>query len=483
MTAIFALDGEDFDAIFGRAGAKREPAALFPYAEFVRFDRDAARLTTLRGMAEELLREHFARRPSDNPLRAFAARASRRCGTRCWRARPASSTASPSTRFRQLGANFELLGSHLDWLRPNGEFAAESDGLPTPLVRRQGVAVPGGARLLAQARARAARDARRAGRASMTRCSTGSRPKLSLRTALCARIVEVESAASRSTPAGRSRSTRPATGRDPLRHSRRARAGVAARVPGTLAQALLDGRRDASTICPRSIRSTSGTRRASPIRRRPSCGCTGSRASPTSISTAARRCARTICFTRMRSTIDDARPPCAAHRLSLGRARDRDEERTRALATAHDRAGRPAPYSHHRARPPARLRAADAAVGPWRGVEIDRAWRAAPASTRDMRAAVEDGAPTLRVALEFAERPIEARARLICGGREAELRARVGAPARGDAAPARRAAVDAAYAWRAASSRGRGAHRRSHRIDLGRTGFRDIRVDRGADGA
>jgi hypothetical protein len=121
----FALDGEDFDAIFGRAGETRDPSALFPYAEFVRFDRERAH-DDLRGLAEELAREHFARRPSDNPIRAFAARF-----PALWtvlEARPPCFFHSLAfNTFRQLGANFELLGSHLDWLRPNGDLAAEAE--------------------------------------------------------------------------------------------------------------------------------------------------------------------------------------------------------------------------------------------------------------------------------------------------------------------------------------------------------------------
>jgi hypothetical protein len=120
----FALAGADYDAIFGAAGRPRDPAALFPYAEYARFDapREAGEA---RAIAEALLREHFARRPANNPLRAFVARL-----PGLWailEARPPCFFhAFAFNTFRQLGANFELLGSHLDWLRPDGAFAAES---------------------------------------------------------------------------------------------------------------------------------------------------------------------------------------------------------------------------------------------------------------------------------------------------------------------------------------------------------------------
>ncbi|MBY6241937.1 DUF1839 family protein [Methylosinus sp. Sm6] len=120
----FSLDGEDFDAIFGPEGAERDPAALFPYAEFVRFDRAQPR-DDLREIAEGLLVEHFARRPAKNPLRAFAAAL-----PALWEAllaRPPCFFHSLAfNSFRQVGANFGLLGSHLEWLRPNGAFIAES---------------------------------------------------------------------------------------------------------------------------------------------------------------------------------------------------------------------------------------------------------------------------------------------------------------------------------------------------------------------
>lgn len=122
---FFALGGEDFDAIFGRADSMRDPAALFPYAEFVRFDRVKARIDDARDIAEDLLREHFARRPSDNPLRAFAAGFEASWNELLARP-PAFFHKYAFNTFRQLGADFELLGSHLDWLRPNGEFTAES---------------------------------------------------------------------------------------------------------------------------------------------------------------------------------------------------------------------------------------------------------------------------------------------------------------------------------------------------------------------
>lgn len=115
---FFTLEGEDFDSVFA-------PTTLFPYAEFVRFDREREDVDEARDIASRLLRTHFTRRPQGNPLRAFAAEL-----PSLWRvleARPPSFFHSFAfNTFRQVGANFELLGNHLAWLRQDGAFAAES---------------------------------------------------------------------------------------------------------------------------------------------------------------------------------------------------------------------------------------------------------------------------------------------------------------------------------------------------------------------
>ena len=107
---FFALAGEDYDAIL------RGEGPLFPYAEFVKFERrkrlDAS--TSLR-----ILRRHVARRPLHNPVAAFRDRV---------REQAAAASAKPEgflhkyafNTARQLGMNFELLGAHLAWLDAMG---------------------------------------------------------------------------------------------------------------------------------------------------------------------------------------------------------------------------------------------------------------------------------------------------------------------------------------------------------------------------
>lgn len=116
----FALEGQDYDGIFGQwDGVSAGDLPLFPYAEFVKLDatrpaRDAV------GTAAALLAHHLKRRPKRNPLAAYAAafgRHAERLATKS----PAYFHTYAFNTLRQVGANFELLGSHLEWLGQHGE--------------------------------------------------------------------------------------------------------------------------------------------------------------------------------------------------------------------------------------------------------------------------------------------------------------------------------------------------------------------------
>ncbi len=122
---FFRLEGEDFDGLFHRLDG---PDALpfLPYAEFGRFPVASPDEAHLRREAARLLAVHFARRPADNPVAAFA------------RQFPAQVEAVAERPFgffhkyafntlRQLGANFELAATHLDWLAPDGSLTEASD--------------------------------------------------------------------------------------------------------------------------------------------------------------------------------------------------------------------------------------------------------------------------------------------------------------------------------------------------------------------
>ena len=105
-----ALGGIDYDAVMS-TGA-RSDGDLLPYAERIAFEGAHA---TDPDAALALLRRHLALRPSDNPVAAFRDRV---------REQAEAASARPNAFLhkyafntaRQLGMNFELLGSHLAWL-------------------------------------------------------------------------------------------------------------------------------------------------------------------------------------------------------------------------------------------------------------------------------------------------------------------------------------------------------------------------------
>jgi hypothetical protein len=117
---FFALDGQDYDGVFTKLPQQQRDDFLFPYVEFVRFDGMALRGEALRAAALARLRQHYARRPKHNPVRAFAQAIGTQAEAVAKRA-PDFFHAYAFNTLRQLGANFELLGSHLAWLLPDGD--------------------------------------------------------------------------------------------------------------------------------------------------------------------------------------------------------------------------------------------------------------------------------------------------------------------------------------------------------------------------
>lgn len=118
----FRLDSDDFDGVF-QHGMPEGTLPFLPYTEFVKFPATPADEPHQRRIAHDLLTRHFARRPRENPIAAFAS------------AFPAQVEAIAERPFgffhkyafntlRQFGANFELLASHLEWLDPGDDFAA-----------------------------------------------------------------------------------------------------------------------------------------------------------------------------------------------------------------------------------------------------------------------------------------------------------------------------------------------------------------------
>jgi hypothetical protein len=116
----FALEGEDYHGIFGqRDGVQAGGLPLFPYAEFIKFDAMKPARDTV-GAATTLLGHHLKRRPARNPLAAYAAVFGGHAEALAARS-PDYFYIYAFNTLRQVGANFELLGSHLQWLGQHGE--------------------------------------------------------------------------------------------------------------------------------------------------------------------------------------------------------------------------------------------------------------------------------------------------------------------------------------------------------------------------
>ena len=117
----YRLSGEDFDGLF-HLNDGPDDLPFLPYTEFAKFPEQRPDEAHLRGTAKALLGAHFARRPAENPVAAFA------------KVFPQQVEAVADRPFgffhkyafntlRQLGANFELAGGHLDWLGTGNEAA------------------------------------------------------------------------------------------------------------------------------------------------------------------------------------------------------------------------------------------------------------------------------------------------------------------------------------------------------------------------
>lgn len=118
-------------------------------------------------------------------------------------------------------------------------------------------------------------------------------------------------------------------------------------------------------------------------------------------------------------------------------------------------------------------------LGPWRAVELI-AHGPLRVTRADMRSVVDGSDARLRVALEFSE-PARDEGRLLCGGRNARF----------ERISERRIEAELLLPdcglWQPHTHGEPRLHKveamiGDRRIDLGQTGFRDIRVDRGADG-
>jgi hypothetical protein len=115
----YELAGEDYAGVFRRLpGQDAVDDVLPPYVEFVRRRWPALRDGALTEAAVEVLRRHLRRRPERNPIDRYRAEFA---GQMDWlMTYPDRFHDYAFGVFRQLGANFQLLAAHIDWLVNRG---------------------------------------------------------------------------------------------------------------------------------------------------------------------------------------------------------------------------------------------------------------------------------------------------------------------------------------------------------------------------
>ena len=116
---LYRLEGNDYDGALGQLPTQINAEMLFPYVEFVKFgakpDKGGLKVEAL-----SLLRKHLGKRPAENPITAFQRKIARQVEEVA--ARPPDFFHKYAfNTLRQVGANFELLASHIDWLGAAGE--------------------------------------------------------------------------------------------------------------------------------------------------------------------------------------------------------------------------------------------------------------------------------------------------------------------------------------------------------------------------
>lgn len=115
-TGHYELTGEDYAGAFRKLpGQHVVDDVLPPYVEFVKFQFSPLTGAVLKNIAVQLLRKHLRRRPAQNPMLRFREEFPHQLE---WLiAHPDRFHDHAFNNFRQLGANYELLARHIDWLR------------------------------------------------------------------------------------------------------------------------------------------------------------------------------------------------------------------------------------------------------------------------------------------------------------------------------------------------------------------------------
>ncbi len=115
------LSGEDYNGIFRKLPEQQDlPDVLFPYAEFIRLGKTPCSESEFAARATSLLKQYLAISPRINPVTAFGVALER--DSHDLISRPIAFYHDYAfNTVRQLGANFEVMASHLDWLTRHGE--------------------------------------------------------------------------------------------------------------------------------------------------------------------------------------------------------------------------------------------------------------------------------------------------------------------------------------------------------------------------
>lgn len=115
----YELTGEDYAGVFRRLpGQDAVDDVLPPYVEVARRRWPALTGPALTQAAVETLRRHLRRRPEQNPIACYRADFA---GQMDWlMAHPERFHDYAFGVFRQLGANFQLLAAHINWLVSRG---------------------------------------------------------------------------------------------------------------------------------------------------------------------------------------------------------------------------------------------------------------------------------------------------------------------------------------------------------------------------
>jgi len=100
-------------------GDHRQALPFLPYTEFVKFPDEWPTGAEILSVSEELLRHHLTRRPVENPIEAFAKVFPEQVARISEREFDFFHLYAFNT-LRQLGANFELFSSYLEWLSGQG---------------------------------------------------------------------------------------------------------------------------------------------------------------------------------------------------------------------------------------------------------------------------------------------------------------------------------------------------------------------------